>query len=117
VPTVTAFGSRSAGGAWIVGAGLLALVTVVFLPVAPLTVPWALAMTFVGVQLLRKGYGRRRIMLSMGLAVISLLIVATFRDQDITPYVIAPAVAGISSAVAAAASATDHSSLDATSHS
>jgi hypothetical protein len=99
---VTSFASRLAGGAWIIGAALLGVSTALFLPTAVLTVPWALTMLWVGIPLFRNGYDQRRNVLSVILAVISVLITAASPDQDTRAFFVAPGVAGIASAVALA---------------
>ena len=93
---------RLAGSVWIIGAGFLVVVTAVFLPVAILTLPWATAMFIVGRPLLRARWSTSRTTSSMLLAVGSLVLIATFPDQDVAAYVVAPGISGFASTIALA---------------
>jgi hypothetical protein len=96
------FLARLSGVVWLVGAGFLLTVTVLFLPVVIVTGPWALAMLIVGRPLLRARWSTPRTIASLLLSAGSLVLIATLPDQDIRPWVVAPSVAGLASLVALA---------------
>jgi hypothetical protein len=99
--------ARLAAGAWVIEATIYLIVTVVYPQVVLVSLPWALAMLVMGLQLADGRPSKRWLVSSIVLAALSIVAIWTSANRDVWAYVVSPAIAGVASVLALLADRAD----------
>ena len=98
--TTTVLLARLAAGGWVIEATIYLIVTVLYAQVVLVSLPWALAMLVVGLQLADGRPSKKWLVSSIVLAALSIVAIWTSANRDLWAYLLSPVVAGVASVLA-----------------